>query len=250
MIAQGCDKQNGGEYRLVTLRVFAMSISIGSDLIFDVVKAAKSQKVHLATVKLGGAIDGQKLVEKFKTVFDSKFSRHLKVSQLPTDLISDVIDSADQNRLSAAVEKLSVRDAPFAPYGETSVALLAGSNHQVDAQAVLSPKKKEHQQFEAMVLRNFVEDMMPKSTASLYGKGTAGEVWRSMQADFMSQEIAKSGGIGIARILDTNEKSDNSRSIGDNLNRIVPNAYAAGAKITPSVEWPYFKMDNLQNRQS
>jgi Rod binding domain-containing protein len=40
--------------------------------------------------------------------------------------------------------------------------------------------------------------MLPKNATNVYGKGTAGEVWRSMLAERIGEELAKSGEIGIA----------------------------------------------------
>ncbi len=79
----------------------------------------------------------------------------------------------------------------------------------------VNPKEKAYQQFEASVLRNFVEEMLPKATENVYGEGTAGNVWRSMQADFMSQELAKSGGIGIASTLARLDEAKARAQAGD-----------------------------------
>lgn len=57
------------------------------------------------------------------------------------------------------------------------------------------------QQFESFVLRSFVETMLPKENTSFFGSGTAGGIWRSMMAERLGEEIAASGGIGIAELL-------------------------------------------------
>ena len=54
------------------------------------------------------------------------------------------------------------------------------------------------EKFEGFVLRSFVESMLPSSESSYFGKGTAGEIWRSMLAEQIGNEMAKNGGIGIA----------------------------------------------------
>lgn len=54
------------------------------------------------------------------------------------------------------------------------------------------------EQFEGFVLRSFVESMLPSGDSEFFGKGTAGDVWRSMLAEHIGNEIAKGGGIGIA----------------------------------------------------
>ncbi|MEF2550832.1 rod-binding protein [Aurantimonas sp. A2-1-M11] len=62
------------------------------------------------------------------------------------------------------------------------------------------------EQFEGFVLRSFVESMLPSEASSYFGEGTAGEVWRSMMAEEIGNELAKNGGIGIADSIRSREK--------------------------------------------
>jgi hypothetical protein len=59
-----------------------------------------------------------------------------------------------------------------------------------------------YRKFEAFILQMFVESMLPKESDELFGKGTAGTVWRSMLAEQISNEMAKGNGIGIAKQLE------------------------------------------------
>jgi hypothetical protein len=43
--------------------------------------------------------------------------------------------------------------------------------------------------------------MLPKNAESVFGKGTAGGIWKSMMAEKLADQISRSGGIGIARKL-------------------------------------------------
>ena len=43
--------------------------------------------------------------------------------------------------------------------------------------------------------------MLPKNATTVFGKGSAGEFWRSMLAEKMGDELARSGQVGIARRL-------------------------------------------------
>jgi hypothetical protein len=54
-------------------------------------------------------------------------------------------------------------------------------------------------QFEAFVLQSFLQAMLPKHADSVFGRGTAGEIWKSMLAEQLASEIARSGRVGIAR---------------------------------------------------
>lgn len=55
--------------------------------------------------------------------------------------------------------------------------------------------------FEAFILQMFVESMLPKDASDVFGKGTAGTIWRSMLAEQIGNEMAKGNGIGIAKQL-------------------------------------------------
>ena len=56
--------------------------------------------------------------------------------------------------------------------------------------------------FEAMVLQTFIQNMLPKDGAAVYGKGMAGDLWKSLLAEKVAEVMADRGGIGIAdRVL-------------------------------------------------
>lgn len=61
--------------------------------------------------------------------------------------------------------------------------------------------KDVYGQLEAFIMQTFIQSMLPKDAASVFGKGTAGEVWRSMMAEKMGAEVARSGKLGIASRL-------------------------------------------------
>jgi flagellar protein FlgJ len=58
-----------------------------------------------------------------------------------------------------------------------------------------------YRKFEAFVLQTFVESMLPQNASEVFGKGTAGTIWRSMLAEQIGNEMAKGEGIGIAKQL-------------------------------------------------
>ncbi|MDI4234865.1 MULTISPECIES: rod-binding protein [unclassified Bradyrhizobium] len=58
-----------------------------------------------------------------------------------------------------------------------------------------------YRKFEAFVLQTFVESMLPQNASEVFGKGTAGTIWRSMLAEQIGNEMAKGDGIGIAKQL-------------------------------------------------
>lgn len=130
--------------------------------------------------------------------------------QTATDLILDVVKAADPaiaQRAEAMLEAASVRKSAQAAGTPAFEHQLLASN---DPAGALSPAQMDaaadktaqsYQRFEAMVLQNFIGGMLPQDSEELYGKGTAGEIWRSMMAEQLGAVLAKGGGIGIAARL-------------------------------------------------
>jgi flagellar protein FlgJ len=63
------------------------------------------------------------------------------------------------------------------------------------------PQLDAYGKFEAFVLQSFLESMLPKNATAVFGKGSAGEFWRSMLAEKLGTELARSGQVGIAQRL-------------------------------------------------
>jgi peptidoglycan hydrolase FlgJ len=214
-----------------------MAISIASDLVLDVVKAANPDRARLAQVGLqrGGTVKTAAL--QFSDVETAVHQKAGIGRFLESDIVADVVNAADTSKRQAGIYRL---------------AGTSGSEKLDIAKVVVtannpSPKMKAYQQFEASVLRNFVEEMLPKSTESIYGAGTAGNVWRSMQADFMSQQLAKSGGIGIASTL---ARLDKQKSGASTLNELPQRTSSNFNPITNTSEWPYFSRSEISALES
>lgn len=69
---------------------------------------------------------------------------------------------------------------------------------EAPAEAGKAAVPESFKRFEAMVLQTFIQNMLPKDGASVYGKGMAGEMWKSMLAEKVAGVVAERGGIGIA----------------------------------------------------
>jgi Rod binding domain-containing protein len=61
--------------------------------------------------------------------------------------------------------------------------------------------KQAGQQFEAIYLRQMLDELMPKDSETLFGDGTSGMVWRSMLVDSLATTLAKSNTIGLAKMV-------------------------------------------------
>lgn len=155
--------------------------------------------------------------------------------KLSTDLVMDVMRAAAPQRAAMARANLTGSQDVSR---KDSVSRLSASPAATEASAA---QKKAHQQFEAAMLRNFTEQMMPKEASSFYGEGTAAGIWRSMQVDLMSNNLAKAGGIGIADMLDKQSGKQATQKTAETLalNELTP-AAASGQQLTTATEWPYF----------
>ncbi len=132
---------------------------------------------------------------------------------ISSDLVLDVMKAADPVKRAAASARLA------------------------------NPQAVANQKFEAVMLRNMAEGMLPKGSSSLYGEGMAGNIWRSLQADLMGQEMAKGGGIGIARMLAKAQDRLGGQGDAASLNTISLQGHLAA--LRPSSEWPYFITSDL-----
>nr|WP_246754665.1 rod-binding protein [Rhizobium sp. RCAM05973] len=125
-------------------------------------------------------------------------------------MVLDVVKAADPTDVEAAQAKLAANRAAFAAtslaengngFGSTVDALNSAgtqaglSNANTNAAPTKVPQV--YRKFEAMMLQNFVKNMLP-SSETLYGKGSAGEIWKGMMAEQLGNTIAKNGGVGIA----------------------------------------------------
>lgn len=148
-----------------------MAVSLPSDIVNDVARAADPSRVQVAAAKLGESPAG---------IAGTQFA--------------EALDSVG----------LSSPSPGFDPYMyranlRSSSALSGG------VPGANSPYRK----FESFVLQTFVEAMLPKDSTT-FGKGTAGSIWKSMMAENLSNELTKAGGIGIATLLEKTAKSHRS----------------------------------------
>ena len=135
-----------------------------------------------------------------------------------TDVILEVASAADPSRATLAAQRLNAlagSNAPAADFVSSLDQAAAAANATpaplpggADARSRLAeaaggPDKlgQAKTQFEAMMLNSFVSELLPKDTGEVFGQGMAGDMWRSMLAEQVSTQIAKSGKLGLARRL-------------------------------------------------
>ena len=166
-----------------------------------------------------------------------------------TDVVLEVASAADPSRATLAAQRLNALAAPNAPTADFAadvdraaaagsaasapLANAAGSRSRL-AEAPGGPDKlrQAKTQFEAMMLNSFVGDLLPKDSGEVFGQGMAGDMWRSMLAEQVSMQIAKSGKLGLARrLFATHEVAMRSERIGEAAKAVGESAAQMSANI-------------------
>jgi peptidoglycan hydrolase FlgJ len=166
-----------------------------------------------------------------------------------TDVILEVASAADPSRATLAAQRLSAiagsnatpadfaanldRAAGVANATPTPLPNAADARSRL-VEASSGPDKlgKARTQFEAMMLNSFVSEMLPKDTGEVFGQGMAGDMWRSMLADQVSTQIAKSGKLGLARrLFSTHEVGFHSARVGEAAKAVGQPAAQMSANI-------------------
>ncbi|WP_321340755.1 rod-binding protein [Breoghania sp.] len=153
--------------------------------------------------------------------------------QPPTDLVLDVARAADPDKLKVAATRLQSIAKTAASDGEgfanaydsVTSDLAAGGDINAGGsgrhypvnvasmrtamrtRTAIASAVSPTQQFEALILQQFIEAMLPDDAETVFGKGTAGDIWKSMMAEQISKQVVSAGGIGISGMLDKSTTS-------------------------------------------
>lgn len=146
----------------------------------------------------------------------------------PSDIVLDVARAAAPADIAAARLELQRRATASGAATATFVEKAAAGRPDMRADSASAASMKADgtkaggakageqafRKFEAMVLQTFVQSMLPNDSEAVFGKGLAGEMWKSQLAEQLAGVIARRGGIGIA-------------------NRLLKDHYVAGEKAVP-----------------
>lgn len=142
-----------------------MAISPTSDLILDVARAADPQKALATTRALASASQGA----------------------VSSDASGDFAKALDS--LPSAPAKVASADYSYR-------APMASAHGPVETAA-----HKAAVGLESVLLKSFVDQMLPKDAVGVFGGGVAGDVWKSMLSEKIANEVAKSGSLKLASRL-------------------------------------------------
>ncbi|MBX3582139.1 MAG: rod-binding protein [Rhizobiaceae bacterium] len=102
-------------------------------------------------------------------------------------------------RTPALPEIASARAETARRAGETSsTEFSVGTSSSPGEPPARAASPESFRRFEAMVLQTFIQNMLPRDGAAVYGEGMAGDMWKSMLAEKMAGVMSERGGIGIA----------------------------------------------------
>ena len=134
-----------------------------------------------------------------------------------SDIVLEVAKAADPTRAAAVAQRLNALAgagaADATDFADTLAATApaaamtgpsgadARARFSAAAEAADEKAAKVKTGFEAVMLNSFVSEMLPKDTSSVFGQGLAGDMWKSMLADQVSRQMAKSDALGIAKRL-------------------------------------------------
>ena len=150
-----------------------------------------------------------------------------------SDVVLEVVNAADPARAAAAAQRLNAlagaaaaqtgdfaqtlaQTAPSASLAAAPVAEMADARSRLaDTMLAASDKAAKAQvDFEAVLLDGFVNEMLPKDASATFGQGLAGDMWKSMLADQVSRQIAKSGDAGNRQTLVRGASAVGERIVG------------------------------------
>ena len=112
----------------------------------------------------------------------------------PSDIVLDVARAIEPANIDAARARLAQR---------TGAAAAADNSFSIgDLRSASAPEANATPEtfvkFEAMVLQQFIQSMLPKDAGAVYGNGMAGDMWQSLLSQQLGDAVAERGGIGIA----------------------------------------------------
>ena len=171
----------------------------------------------------------------------------------PSDIVLGVALAADPQKYRAAAERLRSLSAAAAGAdldASAWQARVAQTTQAADAD-VASPgalhtmpgRPRQARtatdafgQLEAVVLQSFIQSMLPKNAKNVFGKGIAGDIWKSMLAEKLANEVGRSGQVGLAKRLQAGSAVGRLAAVAPGATTIAPPASLAS--VLPYLQQP------------
>jgi peptidoglycan hydrolase FlgJ len=158
-----------------------------------------------------------------------------------SDIILDVARAADPQKALATTRVLADGSGTAEPSTGFSQALQSVSATTSGLYSYRNPvasslpasgtaAQKATVGLESVLLKTFIDQMLPKDAVEVFGGGVAGDVWKSMLSEKIADEVAKSGALRIGKRLFATHP-DRLQSLGNKTTGSFPPAPPAAAKI-------------------
>ena len=128
----------------------------------------------------------------------------------PSDIVLEVAQSADPARMSVALRKLEApgAEAAFADALRAARPSASADSNVAGRLAALDwpagsgglDARDPYQKLEAFLLQSLIQTMLP-DTQSVFGRGAAASIHKSMLAEQLAEQMARAGGIGMSAKL-------------------------------------------------
>lgn len=130
-----------------------------------------------------------------------------------TDIVSDVARAADPQKAQAAFARLSsmatARIDAVAPKQFSLDATMRLSSSVTETKPIAnepaagqSQALSVTQKFEAFLMQNWLETLLPKEGSGIYGSDPGANIWRSMMAEQLGTKLASVDCLGLHKFLD------------------------------------------------
>lgn len=131
----------------------------------------------------------------------------------PSDIVLDVARAVEPADLQSARTELARRTGASAPAGPDAAFSLTTTSPGAARRADPTDQAAAYRKFEGVVLQTFIQSMLPKDAEDVYGKGVAGDMWKSMMAGRIADVMTERGGIGIASRLLADHYRDGDKTM-------------------------------------
>jgi len=126
-----------------------------------------------------------------------------------SDIILDVARAADPKKAMAAARALAASPDGAPADFESAIMSFSGASaralsYRNPTSVLPAPETRESKAavgLESLLLKGFIDQMLPRDAAAVFGAGVAGDVWRSMLSEKIADQIAKSGALKIGARL-------------------------------------------------
>lgn len=152
-----------------------------------------------------------------------------------SDIITDVGRAADPSSQVEAVHRLErlsrtqandlsinpgsgIRNNHNHPNLSFNVPNSSGSSFSTHSSSTVGPEPSPFRKFEAYILQTWLEILLPRDGGIVYGHDQASGIWRSLMAEQLGNQLAKTNALGLDRLMNYGTGHSNPALITERFN--------------------------------